>query len=345
MEVKNSALEPKPEFIAWLEGEEAVGVIDEELVFRLRLPSTFGEQYTRFELLYRGVTKVDDFASLVSSILLRSTWSSGGVFCVFDRGTSSLYPLETARFARAFDGPLFPDEPYDAADDVLHDLKERIRGDLEIFAADPDRAEALIELIGEVNPTDMQRAMDRAMSTYVLTGLLESQGKPAEYSGVDDMIEESRVAALLDCLVNPVDAASSWAERYWHDYRIAIAYGIRDEMLLKQALAEKGDEIRAKYGLHRSLYEALEPIGSKKVKLVFAGADGEVELAASRELILSKCLNDRPLSLCKYDVGQLPPSEIMDGEWDLDMSKLVAVRFRGKGIWRRGDASTGSEAR
>lgn len=336
MKVVYSGLEPKPEFVEWLEGDEAICFMEGEYYWRLRLPSMDGRPYSRFELCYRGMRRASQ--SLMS--LLCCTSNGGHAICIHDRESELLIPLVRAEYAKAFAGQEMHEEQPRRTTPALAGVEHRIEAALRLLVDDPERAR---EAVGAWNEDLCFSESDTwaygfAVKQYVKTGRLALPEEPISLAWLDEYVNLEWLPLLLEHLIHPEEAAARNAEHIWREFKADIGHRLRNEEALHQTIVERSDDILAEYGMQRSLYEALEPLRGEKVALVFADAGDEIELSAAREPIMRKCLDCRPLSLSVNDVDRLAPSELAGVGRELDLSKLEAVRFRGEDVWRRDEA-------
>lgn len=335
----NAPAEPNHEFAEWLAGSRPTGAVGKHFLMRMPVPEFDGIRYgDRFEMIYGKAV-----CGIARGSFARQALDPAKCYGLHDRetgtvyrkasGTESLYGFEGDRW-------WFVDSDIANQAPLIADLELLIKPKLEEMMRDPERAAEAKAAAGPLKEATEEQTVAELESSYLERGGFERE--PYRWSKLTG--DCPYLNALMDFLMDPEATADEMAAEYWESHLASIGEGI--------LLEEKwhADVLRYRAGIEerlrerRSLIEALGRSDAKTVKLVFSDADGDVELAAKRSDLVRMLTMLASARLDTFYIkGNVPESLKETVECDgvvrtvgyVDMTKLAAVKSRGRRIWER----------
>lgn len=330
-------LVPREDFARFLESQEHAALLSDYLVSRLPVPSTVGA-HERFELIaymriYHGYSERD----MERLIPARDESPDLQIAGLRDKQTGAMYNVGYG--ARN----LFEDiDDFESASHsekpMLEELRASVSQGIASLAENAEAASKAKRTATKKGYVPYYRRTGwplarRIASAYAERGRLDcdlinelaSTHFPEHFWAID----------LMDVLVYGDAAPSKRVEEFLAAHETELGTALLDQERWSDIVGKNGGAIERVLKLNRSIRSALEPLEASNVHLVFEHAGKEIDLTAKTFALLACARQPTPMRITESDVVGSVPGELLTGrgKGKVDLTKLKAIRFRGRDVW------------
>lgn len=338
-------LAPTYEFGKFLDSDEVAVKIGQRLVARIPALDCGGMEYSdRFEILVgfraRGYVAGKGNAEFFFKCLGQEPKLEGvEVIALYDKSSNYCYRPSKDRESLWNLVDRYPDEDMWVVDDkpALKALREGVQAELDALLQDPERIEEAKKSVSD-EQHQVEPYIEHLLAyDYARNGRFACAERPSISYEVHNWLY-----ALMDYLIDSKSAARKLAEAYWHENLEEIGRSIVEREHRSRGVERFGDGIVRRLAVARSILDALDRLDCESVRLSFEFEGEEVQLVARRPSLveeLKKSVSfEVPFSVIRGKVPEgLHARHSFNGKvvraTAVDLSKLVAIRFRGRDVW------------